>query len=75
MGGRGRVYPEHSLKVLTYLALWKNVGGQTTITKSIVHFRSQILECSRIGEYWNISGELVMLEYVIFTCSKSASVI
>ena len=32
-----------------------------------VYFRSQILECPRIGEYWNISGVPVLPENVIFT--------
>ena len=32
-----------------------------------VYFRSQILECPSIGEYWNISGVPVLSENVIFT--------
>ena len=32
-----------------------------------VYFRSQILECPSIGEYWNISGVPVLPENVIFT--------
>ena len=31
-----------------------------------VYFRSQILECSSIGEYWNIFGVPVLPENVIF---------
>ena len=32
-----------------------------------VYFRSKILECPSIGEYWNISGVPVLPENVIFT--------
>ena len=32
-----------------------------------VYFRSQILECPSIGEYWNIFGVPVLTENVIFT--------
>ena len=32
-----------------------------------VYFRSQILECPSIGQYWNISGVPALLEDMIFT--------
>ena len=32
-----------------------------------VYFKSQILECPNIGEYWNISGVPVLPENVVFT--------
>ena len=35
-----------------------------------VHFRSQILECPSIGEYWNISGVPVLPENVILMFFK-----
>ena len=40
-----------------------------------VYFRSQILERPSIGEYWNISGEPVLPENVIFTSFRHAGVI
>ena len=46
-----------------------------------VYFRSQILECSSIGEYWNIFGVPVLPENVIFMffrtywCYSEASIL
>ena len=47
----------------------KSLVDQILITKRTykVYFRSQILEHSSIGEYWNISGVPVLPENVIFT--------
>ena len=43
--------------------------------KEKVYFRSQILECPSIGEYWNIFGVQVLPENVLFTFLKRAGVI
>ena len=53
---------------LCIFAPTKDIGGK-------VYFRSQILECPSIGEYWNIFGSPVLLENVIFTILECAGVI
>ena len=46
---------------------WKVVRiSKITVEKEKVYFRSQILECPSIGEYWNIFGVPVLPENVIF---------
>ena len=48
-----------------YLALYMYLKFQTIILVEKVYFRSLILECPSIGEYWNIFGVPVLPESVI----------
>ena len=57
-----------SLSLLSYCLQLKKKSEK-------VNFRSQILECPSIGQYWNILGVPVLPENVILTFFRHASVI
>ena len=53
----------HNLKIawrtqisMPFLSFLDNLLQDAYTTLEKVYFRSQILECTSIGEYWNISG-------------------